>query len=436
MRGFYRGFRGAAFCIMLAAASASHLSAEQPPVKVAKIRIVIDSVTYEWASGGAENSGGAPIEPRLSCAAVASFLGFQPGSEASLEALQRMCREAEIRLAKSGLVYSVSVQPLPARKNPAERTVLVSVESGFFWRFGGGNAWGLVGRDAIGGERALAMVVAGWNLNGLRYERHGIGGTGLFAGSGAFWHGPGPSDAANPSTGIPAENLDFETSFRSGWDISPDLALGADVVFAGLFEEPSSDWSIQPFLEWKKYMIPLRSEDYGTESDAGLKARAYAFPGTKEFKGEASVFYHDPVSARSAYALRLSVGSATAGTGFDLLHTEDRSVRAGYESLFARHFALASAEYRFRILSIRPAAGITCDVQLFSFADTAVFAQAGAGERTDAAAIASSGAYGSEALGLGLRLLFDNPVFAYFTFTYGVNRRGEGSFRMCGTAGF
>ena len=252
---------------------------------------------------------------------------------------------------------------------------------------------------------------------------------------GRFLARSGPSDAANPSTGIPAENLDFETSFRSGWDISPDLALGADVVFAGPFEEPSSDWSIQPFLEWKKYMIPLRSEDYGTESDAGLKARAYAFPGTKEFKGEASVFYHDPVSARSAYALRLSVGSATAGTGFDLLHTEDRSVRAGYESLLqgilrSPLLNTGSASFRSGLLRALPAM-FSC-----SRSQTQPCLQAGAGERTDAAAIASSGAYGSEALGLGLRLLFDNPVFAYFTFTYGVNRRGEGSFRMCGTAGF
>ena len=50
---------------------------------------------------------------------------------------------------------------VPPRKNPAERTVVVNVTSGFFWRFGGGSAWGMIGVAGLAGERASVKLYAG-----------------------------------------------------------------------------------------------------------------------------------------------------------------------------------------------------------------------------------------------------------------------------------
>jgi len=42
----------------------------------------------------------------------------------------------------------------------------------------------------------------------------------------------------------------------------------------------------------------------------------------------------------------------------------------------------------------------------------------------------------ADAFGGGLRVLFDNPVFAYFTLCYGINHSGDGRFIFAATKGF
>jgi hypothetical protein len=431
-------------CIVFLSGSISAFAASDSAITVSKLRIVIDDVTYEWTAGGrykakptsgiadssdtrsAENAGA------LSFTAVASFLDIAPGMEVSLSSLEKKCRAAEIRLERSALVYAAEILILPSRKNPSERTVLATVSSGFFWRFGGGNSWALFGRDAIGGERQSLTVIAGWNRNGLRYERHAIAGTGLFAGSSVFWHGPASSVSLNPVNGLP-DSFDFETSVRTGWDVSPDLSIGTDIAFTGFSSDVTRRLSIQPFVQWTRYFIPETTVRRGFETDAELTVRGYVFPGTDLFKGEFSASVHIPVGTQSLWATRLSVGAgspaetsgAVSAAGFDLLSVQDRSIRSGYTELFARRFMLSSVELRHRIIRLAPLSGFTLDIQLFGFADGAVFVE----EQTSALKFA-------ESTGSGARLLFDNPVFLYLTCTYGINRFGEGRFLLSGTAGY
>jgi hypothetical protein len=157
------------------------------------------------------------------------------------------------------------------------------------------------------------------------------------------------------------------------------------------------------------------------------------FSWTDLFKGEFFASVHIPVGTQSLWATRLSVGAgspaetsgAVSAAGFDLLSVQDRSIRSGYTELFARRFMLSSVELRHRIIRLAPLSGFTLDIQLFGFADGAVFVE----EQTSALKFA-------ESTGSGARLLFDNPVFLYLTCTYGINRFGEGRFLLSGTAGY
>jgi len=122
-------------------------------------------------------------------------------------------------------------------------------------------------------------------------------------------------------------------------------------------------------------------------------------------------------------ALKGAGGVSHGNTIFDLFLTEDRNIRSGYsaEALNVSAFALGSVELRQSVVSFTVPPAFNCNVQIYGFSDLAVIS----GETRFA-----------DAYGAGLRILFDNPVFAYFTFSYGVNHKGAGRFLFCGTAGF
>jgi hemolysin activation/secretion protein len=114
---------------------------------------------------------------------------------------------------------------------------------------------------------------------------------------------------------------------------------------------------------------------------------------------------------------------------FNLYDTEDRSIRSGYSyhELNGESFFLINFEYRFTFPRIFIPPFFDTGIQLFIFSDIGWVEEHGEGM--------FSGVM-KDAYGGGLRLLFENPVFAYFTFAYGVNRRGRGRFVFTGTAGF
>jgi hypothetical protein len=166
-------------------------------------------------------------------------------------------------------------------------------------------------------------------------------------------------------------------------------------------------------------------------NDAGADLRAFLFPAMETAKGEVSGFIHCRILPDTMVAMKGAGGMSLGAVSFDLLRAEDRSVRSGYtgEELRASSFAFASVELRQQIFAIRIPPGFDCTAQAFGFCDTAVLNRS----------MESAGKTATEfvdAYGLGLRILFDNPVFAYFSFSYGINHEGSSRFMFCGTAGF
>lgn len=420
--------------------TADETRAQSESIRIAKIKIRIDEREFEWgASGGIEQRGGADASERASIPeadslrpeTVLSFVGIAPGGEMAERELRRRCREAELRLTESGYFYEASVLIAPPRMSLGERTVLVTVTTGFLWRFGGGNAWGMFGKEGLGGDRASLRAYAGWNKTGLSYARYGVHGSRFVLGGKALCLGPGSTGTTGAGTGAEERDLPVEAGATVGFLANPGTLFGVDAVVLadGLSPLTSTLFSAQPFARYRTYLVPDDPARYGTESDLGLDLRLYAYPSIRSAKGESSAFVHGRIAEGIALAVKVAVGSSLGESSFDLANAEDRSVRSGYgaDELTAGSFAFASIELRRRIASFTAPPGIGCEAQLFAFADAAAFSISSPRAAETSAA---------DAFGAGARILLDNPVFAYFTFSYGVNHEGLGRFILCATAGF
>lgn len=417
-----RGIAGIVLCLAL-----SPLAAEG---QIVKIKIDIDEREYVWSLEGIDTTGeiGDAVEVTendiIDAETVISFLSVKPGSRVYPDdSLERLCRESELRLQASGYFYEASVQLLPSRKNPLERTILVSVTTGFLWRFGGGNAWGLIGKDSFGGGRNSLRLYAGWNRNGASYTEYRAFGLPLVLGANMFFYAPGDYSGMDAVSGTPGTGTVGSAGITTGWFVHPDLLVSLDAVAGTDSFGADAEWrgSVQGAVSWRKYLVPGDVERYGTESDMGADIRGFYWPDDGARKAELSGFVHGKVNDSSVLAVKTAVGVSDGDAGFNLFMTEDRSVRSGWESkdLFATSFAFASVEARQRIASFTVPPGFECDLQLFAFSDAALI---------DSDIL--------DAYGAGLRILFDSPVFAYFTFSYGLSREGNGRFIFCGSAGF
>ena len=170
-------------------------SAPTEKVRIAKIKIIIDGNEYEWTKDGVKrlsvDSAAASTVEILRPETIQSFLSVYPNETATEDALHSQCRASELRLLESGYVYEASLQIIPPRKNPMERTIVVTVSSGFLWRFGGGGIFGMVGKDGIGGDRVSVRLYAGWNRNGIKYVHYNVGDSSFVLGGSLFYLGPG-----------------------------------------------------------------------------------------------------------------------------------------------------------------------------------------------------------------------------------------------------
>ena len=134
-----------------------------------------------------------------------------------------------------------------------------------------------------------------------------------------------------------------------------------------------------------------------------------------------------------SFNVQLSKGGAFDALPYleksDLYNTPDMSIRAGHEylELLVERFLLINTEYRFTIakFSIPPIFNIR--IEGLAYADNGWTGNVGETEYL--------GNY-SDGYGLGLRLFFDNPMFAYFSFSFGTNLEKKFRFVFTGTAGF
>jgi hypothetical protein len=227
----------------------------------------------------------------------------------------------------------------------------------------------------------------------------------------------------------------FEFIATTGWHIVPDLFAGIDIAESGFGFSDTGLFSIQPFVSYKKYL------NFGTNSDTGINARVFLYPFMGMLKYEGNIYTHIGITKK----LTLAVNSGGGYSGlykpwaqaldsipqkalFDLYYVEDRSIRSGYslDELMAPHYLFGSMELRFNFVTFNIAHTVDCIIQGYIFSDVGrIYDLTGTSKKEFV-----------DAYGGGVRVLFDNPVFAYFTFAYGLNHEGNGRFSFCATAGF
>lgn len=434
------------FCLLLLAGGGRWLNAQTvDEVTVSKVKLIIDEREYSWTVSGIEEINGSPEtdgaakgDVLLKPQAVISFLSFYPGQRYSVESFLNRCGDSELRLQKSGYVYQALVQIVPSRKTPTERTVIVSISSGFLWRFGGGDSWGMFGKEGLGGNRAGFRIFAGWNKNGAEYMNYRVGGIPLVLGGRALFFGPGDYESKQGDRGSGIGDHPLEAALTTGWLPNPDLMIGLDTASSGIRSDGPGLLSFQPFVSWRSFLgngserIGIEDSATADPGDVGGEVRCFWYPELRAAKAELSGYAHSRSIKRTILAVSTTVGLAPddlpGEAGFDLYYTEDRNVRSGYTSgdLTAASFALATVELRHTLASFVVPPAMGCDIQLFLFTDTAGLQQLDGPD----------GLVFADAYGAGLRILFDNPIFAWFTFSYGMNHDGAGRFLFCGTAGF
>ncbi|HKL86664.1 MAG TPA: hypothetical protein VJ861_10075, partial [Treponemataceae bacterium] len=181
---------------------------------------------------------------------------------------------------------------------------------------------------------------------------------------------------------------------------------------------------LQPFFNKKMY-LPL-----GSDSEYGFSARGFWYPVINVIKTQATGYFRIGITEDIMFAAKGSLGASpfvlSAPISFDLYYTEDRAVRSGYlrEELEFSNFGFASAEFRYNFFSYRIPPLFDVNTHVFAFTDLATNMDVGRDFEF------------LDAFGVGFRILFQNPIFAYFTISYGINNLGDGRFFFCGTAGY
>lgn len=447
MRSRFDLFRAGLCALFCFAVAPGASAAEEERVLLSAVRIEIDGRMFNWSAdgfsanqhgSGPEFAAGTETKPdgetpaRLKPQTVASFLALRPGRLYIAADLESRCRDAEIRLLVSGLFYAAQAVVLPSKKGCAGRTVLVSLTSGFLWRFGGGASFGSFGYSALSGERLSLRGYAGWNRNGAEILHENAAGLPILAGVAVSLYAPGEWSGMLAATGLPAGQPSAEAVATLGYSPAPDyqIGVGAAVLQTGLDRSGERIFSLQPYFRYRSPRLTGASDApdlSGQDSNfvfSGWDARIYYFPQDGSAKAEASFALKWNATERASFNVKASGGLSRGMFGFDLFSAEDRSVRSGYgrDELSFPSFLLASAELRLSVAAMAFGPGLDCRIVPFIFCDAAVNGDEVRDSRF--------------AAGPAVRLLFDSPVFAYFSASWGMNPEGDGRFILWGTAGF
>lgn len=405
---------------------------------ISRIRMTIGGYEYDWTGGTAPaRAPGGYTSP----AALASWLDLRPGDLVDPKGLEGRCQAAADRIMRSGYFFDARVAVVPPLSHPERRTILVEVVEGFTWRFGGGKAFGMVGKEHINGERKALMAAVGYNLDSLCYQNDLFLGLPLVLGAEASYESSAGDSWADFRKGKgellfglrPHPDLTLELLGRAeGYRFigGTGLALAADQGRA-LFLSCSTGLEARTSIALAPFVLGLSARDF---------VSLVAIPGTggspiiPRVEGvETAILELDP----AALAVQASFGAALPPGDeklplplrFDLFANPDRSLRAGYDhgDLIAASFLLVNLEFRLRIIDIGFNPMLQVQAAPFVFADLALL---------DPLSGQGATARKREAFGAGLRFGLANPVFAFFTLAWGTNLEGQGRLSFAGSAGF
>lgn len=413
------------------------LPAKEATIKVKAVKIEIDEAFYSW-----EDINSIPIKDQGEDGATApstvlSFTKFYPGIKMTDDEFKREIFRTERRLEKSNFFYSCSVMDTQVKENSEEKNIIISVTDGYRSRFGGGNAYGFFGTDNLNGRRKSFRIFAGYNYAGGEFNDYLFMGSNMTAGISAYYI------KSDRKLNELIKYNSGEATVSAGFRMSPDTSLTASYRIKYMHTE---------YINHNKNVIE-------NENDSITHFTSLTFGNETFFKNPAGIFsvgmnikpeYVKPqknlsgkkysgelflkqsfggVSISMQFSGGISQGNIAFSDKYNIFCTPDKSVRSGYhpEELIGRNFAMSNTEIRINTVSFLIASVLDFRNEIFLFCDLAYMKK----ERSE---LFESDIY--DAYGAGTRFLFDTPVFAYFTLTYGVNRNKNGRFIFFGTAGF
>jgi outer membrane protein assembly factor BamA len=152
------------------------------------------------------------------------------GLEIAEKDLERVASRIEKRLKNTGWFYSVNVYVVPTSAGDGYRNVIIEVVEGFLWRFGGGNAYAMFGKENIGGKGRKLLVYLGYNRQGVKWgweeilPRFSVGGRlGNF--DDAYYTEDGSRYSLQKIGG------DVQFSYLFSWDSRLGVHAGYEAVF-------------------------------------------------------------------------------------------------------------------------------------------------------------------------------------------------------------
>ena len=375
--------------------TAQNLEPASAPARmpVSKIKVFLDDE---------ELTQDSPTDGKIKYSTILSYTKFRENKMFTQKGFEKEAETTRLRLMNSGLFYSAQIETRESRKNPGTMVVYITVRTGFLLRFGGGNAYGLFGKAALGGRRNLLTGYLGYNKSGVNYVDENAFGLPLILGAGAF------TNVAQSL--VQKEPLAFDTFFKAGFFATPDISLGADVqALISTQDGASTQFTVSPFF----CHIALFSEQFKMKTEV----RQYNYYG--EVRGsslEAAVNLEYAPIKQITLAGLLGGGLVICDTKINLT---DQKIRSGYtaQDLTTDCYGRFSAEFRWNALSFNMPPCFPVDIIPYIFTDLAL-----AQEYSDKS-IRLLDAYG-----VGLAINFDCPVFAYFNFSYGINYQGKGKF--------
>ncbi len=376
--------------------TAQNLEPASAPARmpVSKIKVFLDEE---------ELTQDSPANGKIKYSTILSYTKFRENKKFTKKDFEKEAETTRLRLMNSGLFYSAQVETRESRKNPGAMVVYITVRTGFLLRFGGGNAYGLFGKAALGGRRNLLTGYLGYNKSGASYIDENAFGLPLILGADVF------TNVAQSL--VQKEPLAFDTSFKAGFFVTPDISMGADVqALISTQDGTSADFTLSPFF----CHTALFSEALKMKTEI----RQFNFLGSEERGSslEAAVNLEYAPIKQITLAGLLGGGVVICDTKINLT---DQKIRSGYtaQDLTSDCYGLFSAEFRWNALSFNMPPCFPVDLIPYIFTDLAL-----AQEYSDKS-IRLFDAYG-----VGLAINFDCPVFAYFNFSYGVNHQGKGKF--------
>lgn len=352
---------------------------------------------------------------------------LQTGKEFSEKKLNKLAQRVKERLYKSFWFYKVNVYITPTSKGDDYRNIIIDVEDGFLYRFGGGNAYGMFGMDNVWGDSEFFRACLGYNNHSINLGKEflgkrlsfeaTLGNIPYFASfeSNASYY----SDKYQNLTAIAGLgyriNYDFRVMFSANYkyilrnDYSPvDNTTGnmfypsLKLTYDGRSDGFSSAGGFYLSAEYDLFVAPL------TIHRAKFIAKKY-FP------------IVDSLNLAMMFAAKMQSGDNNPNyLLFSLVGAE--GVRGGYSSNLIGNASLEGhIELRWKFLEFAWGGIFNNRLEALVFYDIGK-----AYPRVDAMDLSDFGM----AYGLGLRIFFDMPVFVPLRFAFGWNKQGVFGFNF------